>query len=407
MEEQNDFDKLFGSNLPNFADKDWRNLEGQLERHDLKKQFTRLLWALPTLGGVFMAISGMLYYQLNQTRQQVRTLEDKLVSAYEKRPAQPEISPQKIIIHDTVYRQVVVRQIIREIQPFNSNITNNPENDNIPKYDNTYTENQVVSEREKFIGIHNLTSKSPILSTTDKGITNDFSKLNPVIVPEDSFVTENHFSLIPKSISVGILGGIQKPVGDDFMNDGGREIGLRTVLGYHNSKGQERWGIVLDFQQSAMFFDRDGRKLDKYQKDKIEKLITPPSPRPNGTIRELNRIEHPIHSAFQVGVGLRYNLLFSEKIKPYFGANWNIKIPYQYNKQVYYEDLNDPLTAPSEASTINMLGINSGVNILLSKKLSLNSEVYFHSQLTKNQNTDNEASSVLGGRVGVSYRFGR
>jgi hypothetical protein len=104
---------------------------------------------------------------------------------------------------------------------------------------------------------------------------------------------------------------------------------------------------------------------------------------------------------------LRYNLLFSEKIKPYFGANWNIKIPYQYNKQVYYEDLNDPLTAPSEASTINMLGINSGVNILLSKKLSLNSEVYFHSQLTKNQNTDNEASSVLGGRVGVSYRFGR
>jgi hypothetical protein len=192
MEEQNDFDKLFGSNLPNFADKDWRNLEGQLDRHDLKKQFTRLLWALPALGGVFMAISGMLYYQLNQTRQQVRSLEDKLVSAYEKRPAQPEISPQKIVIHDTVYRQVVVRQIIREIQPINSNITNNPDNDNFSKYDNTYTENQIVSEREKFIGIHNLTSKNPIISTSDKGITNDFSKLNPVVVPEDSFVTENH-----------------------------------------------------------------------------------------------------------------------------------------------------------------------------------------------------------------------
>jgi len=103
MEEKNDFDKLFGSNLPNFADKDWRNLEGQLDRHDLKKQFTRLLWALPALGGILITISGILYYQLNQTRQQVRTIENRLVRVFENKKKETDFSPQKIIIYDTIY----------------------------------------------------------------------------------------------------------------------------------------------------------------------------------------------------------------------------------------------------------------------------------------------------------------
>jgi hypothetical protein len=395
MEEQNDFDKLFGSNLPNFADKDWRNLEGQLDRHDLKKQFTRLLWALPALGGVFMAISGMLYYQLNQTRQQVRSLEDKLVSTYEKRPAQPEISPQKIILHDTVYRQVVVRQIIRDIQPLNSNITNNPENNNNLKYDNTYTENQIVSEREKFIGIHNLTSKSPILNTSEKGITNDFSKLNPVVVPEDSFVTENHFSLIPKSVTVGVLGGIQKPVGNDFDNGGGADFGVRTVLGYHNSKGQERWGVVLDFQENNLFFvDKNRVRIEQY------------GTKPTGAVRRAERVDIGRFSSFKVGMGLRYNFLFSEKIKPYFGANWNFQIPAQYSAEVHFDDQTKQNVLGPQESTLHLLGINTGLNVLLSKHLALNGELYYQSQLFNNSLNTVDAS-VLGGRIGMSYRFGK
>ena len=165
MEENNDFDKLFGSNLPNFADRDWRNLEGQLEQHDLKRKFSRLMWTLPAVGAVMMAISGILYYQLNNTKEKMKILENKLVSAYQHTKAESELSPQKIILHDTIYRQVVIRQIIREIQPHNSNITNNPEYINSAKYDDNLTKNQIIIEREKYIGINKLMGKpqNPIL----------------------------------------------------------------------------------------------------------------------------------------------------------------------------------------------------------------------------------------------------
>jgi len=43
MEEQEDFDNLYSSKLPNFANNDWRALEGQLERHDLKRQLKKLM----------------------------------------------------------------------------------------------------------------------------------------------------------------------------------------------------------------------------------------------------------------------------------------------------------------------------------------------------------------------------
>jgi Outer membrane protein beta-barrel domain len=404
MEGKNDFDKLFGSNLPNFADKDWRNLEGQLDRHDLKKQFTRLLWALPALGGIMMTISGILYYQLNQTRQQVRSLEDRLVSVYENKKTLPEISPQKIVVQDTIYKQIVIRQTIRKIQTESPNLANNLNNIYYQKYGDNFTENQLVTEREKYIGINKLLGKNPTLNVPNLAVNTDLSKYKVIEFLEDSLEENNHFSLIPKSVTVGVLGGIQKPNSDEIESGGGREIGLRTVLGYNNSKGQERWGVVLDVQQSAMFFDKNGRSLNKNERDKLDKIVPPPGPRPNGTIPELKRVESPLHSSFQIGLGLRYNLLFSDKFKPYFGANWNVKIPYQYNKSIHYEDMNNPLTAPSDASTINMLGVNTGVNFLVSNKLSINSEVYYHSELSK---TDNDASTVLGGRVGVSYRFGK
>ena len=407
MEERKDFDKLFGSNLPNFADKDWRNLEGQLDRHDLKKQFTRLLCALPALGGILMAISGILYYQLNQTRQQVRSLENRLVSVYEHKKTEPEISPQKIIVHDTIYKQIVIRQTIREIQTENSNLANNLNNIYYQKYGENFTENQGVTEREKYIGINRLLGKNPALKSSNLAVDTDLSKYKVIDFPEDSLVENNHFSLIPKSLTIGVLGGIQKLNNDEIESGGGREIGLRTVLGYNNSKGKERWGVVLDLQQTATFFDKNGKSLNKNERDKLDKVAPPPAPRPNGTIPELKRVESPLHSSFQIGLGLRYNLLFSEKIKPYFGVNWNVKIPYQYNKSIHYEDMNTPLTTPSDASTINMLGVNSGVNFLISNKLSINSEIYYHSDINKNLNNDNDASTILGGRVGVSYRFGK
>ncbi len=397
MEEHNDFDKLFGSNLPNFADKDWRNLEGQLDRHDLKKQFTRLLWALPALGGILMAISGILYYQLNQTRQQVRSLENRLVSVYEHKKATPEISPPRIMIHDTIYKQIV----IREIQTENLNTTNNPNNIYYEKYDNKFTENQIVTEREKYIGINKLLGKNPSLNSSNLAVNTDLSKYKVIAFPEDSLEEDNHFSLIPKSVMVGVLGGIQKPMGNDFEHGGGADVGLRTVLGYNNSKGQEHWGVVLDFQSSALSFDNNSR-------DKFGKFGSPPNDKqqPNGQKPDLDRVDIPMYSSYKIGVGLRYNFLFNEKIKPYIGAGWTIQIPNQYS--IDYHFSNQPTqTDTRKPESINHLwGINTGINVLLSKHLALNGEAYYQSQLTSNTNPL-ESQPVLGGRIGVSYRFGK
>jgi hypothetical protein len=400
MNEQNDFDKLFGSNLPNFADKDWRNLEGQLDRHDLKKQFTRLLWALPALGGILMTISGILYYQLNQTRQQVRSLEDRLVSVYENKKTLPEISPQKIVVHDTIYKEIVIRQTIREIQTENSNLANNLNNIYYEKYGYNFTENQGITEREKYIGINKLIGKKPKLNTSNLAVDTDLSKYKVIEFLEDSLVENNHFSLIPKSVSLGILGGIQKPIGDDFEKGGGVDFGFRTVLGYNNSKGQERWGVVLDFQQSSLFFDFN-------RKDGLQKFPPQRRPRPNGN--QPNRLEIPKFSVSKIGLGGRYNLLFSDKIKPYFGASWNVQLPNLLDFGYHFEDKSKDDETRSQDKLTHLIGLNSGVNVLLSKRLSLNGEMYYQTPISKENNIDYLVGTpnVLGGRVGVSYRFGK
>ena len=400
MEEHNDFDKLFGSNLPNFADKDWRNLEGQLERHDLKKQFTRLLWALPMLGGILMAISGILYYHLNQTRQQVRSLEDRIVNVYKNKKAEPEISPQKIVIHDTIYKQIVIRETIKEIQTESSNSANNLNNIYYQKYGDNFTENQGITEREKYIGINKLLSKNPKFNAPNLAVETDLSKYKVLEFQEDSLIENNHFSLIPNSVSVGILGGIQKPIGNDFEKGGGIDFGFRTVLGYNNSKGQERWGVVLDFQQSNLFFDFN-------RKNGMERFPPPRKPRSNG--KQPNRIEIPKFTVSRIGLGGRYNLLFSDKIKPHFGASWNVQLPNLFDIGYHFDDQSKDDETRSQDKITHFIGLNSGVNVLFSNRLSLNGEVYYQTPIIKEENINNLVGTpnILGGRVGVSYRFGK
>ena len=401
MEEKRDFDKLFGSNLPNFADKDWRNLEGQLERHDLKKQFVKLLWALPALGGILMAISGILYYQLNQTRQKVTLLENRLVRVYENKKAEPEISPQKIVIHDTIYKQIVIRRTIKEIQTENQDLTNNSNNIYYQKYGENFTENQGVMEREKYIGINKLSGKKPTLNASNFAVDTDLSKYKVIDFPEDSLEENNHFSLIPKSVSVGILGGIQKPTDNDFERGVGVNFGLRTVLGYNNSQGKERWGIVLDLQQSNLRFDYN-------KKDGIERFPPPKQPKPNG--KQPNRLEVPKLLVTKIGIGGRYNLLFNEKIKPYFGASWYFQLPNIFNTGYHFDDQTKQDETRSQESITHLLGLNTGVNFLISNRLILNGEIYYQTQLMKDNNDRNNdiaTPNVLGGRVGVSYRFGK
>ncbi len=401
MDEQ-DFDKLYSSKLPDFTSSDWRAMEGALDRHDLKRKLTRLMWALPVLGGLLLGVSATMFYQLKQTQNHVKNLESQLVSAYEKKPSKiEEISPP-IIVHDTIYRHIVVRQIVRETLPENNNnLTNNLNNIYYEKYDKTNTENQIVLEREKFIGLNELEGKG-VVNLAKMSNPKDFSSYKGENIAEDSLIEENQFSLIPKSITLGALAGVQQLEGDEFERAKGFNVGLRAVLGYHNSKGRERWGMVFDVQQNNFSLGYD-------RKDKFDRFGPPPNPKPNGGLTPpLRKVEIPRFSSVQIGVGLRYNLLFSEKIKPYCGLNWSFRIPTHYNIEYSYEDpnINMQTIVKSQQSMMQLVGGNVGLNMQLSKRFTLGGEVFYQSPISKITSTsDVNIPNALGGRVGVSYRF--
>ena len=401
MDEQ-DFDKLYGSKLPDFTSSDWRMMEGALDRHDLKRKLTRLMWALPVLGGLLLGVSATMFYQLKQTQNHVKSLESQLVSVYEKKPYKIDETPPPIILHDTIYKNIVIRQIVRETDSDNSNLTQNSNNSYYEKYDKTNTENQIVTEREKFIGLNELAGKEVVENSITMSNPNDFSTYKGVKIPEDSLVAENRFSLIPKSVIVSALGGVQQLQGDEFERGKGFNLGLRTILGYHNSKGQERWGVVLDLQQNNFLLGYD-------RKDKFGRFGTPPNPRPlGGQPPQVKKVEIPQFSTIQIGAGIRYNLLFSNVIKPYFGVNWNFQIPTHYKVEYSFDDptISPQSIAKLQQSVMYLLGGNLGLNYQISNKFALGGEIFYQLPISKIANTsDVDLPNALGGRVGISYRL--
>lgn len=402
--DKQDFDKLYGSKLPDFTSSDWRNMEGALDRHDLKRKLTRLMWALPVLGGLLLGVSATMFYQLKQTQNHVKILENQLVNVYEKKsPRTDETYPPPIIVHDTIYKHIVMRQIIREISSESPNLANNLNNIYYEKYDKTNTEKSLILEREKFIGLNQLAGKDAVVNSSIMSKQKDFSTYEGERFPKDSLIEENHFSIIPKSVTVGVLGGFQQSQGDEFERGKGFNLGFRTVMGYHNSKGQERWGVVLDVQQNNFLLGYD-------RKEKFDRLgPPPPNPRPNGGQNPpLRKVEIPKFSTIQIGAGLRYNLLFSDKIKPYFGLNWSFQIPTHYDIEYSYEDssINPEKIAKSQQSVMQLLGGNVGLNVFLSKRFLVGGEIFYQSPISKiTSSSDVNIPNTLGGRVGVNYRL--
>ncbi len=401
MDEQ-DFDRLFGSQLPNFAGSDWREMEGRLERNDLKRKLTRLMWAIPSIATIMFGVSAVLYHYLNQTQQKVKELENRLVEVHSKYSSKPDTIIQKTIVYDTIYQKVFVTKTIVQVPSTSEKFTNNQDKAYFEKYDNKTTGEQSIIEREKYMGMNKLNFKSPILATSSLDKKNLIESFKSVAMEEDSLVMENHFSIIPKSVSIGALGGIQMPIGDFLERGGGTQIGVRTVLGYHNSKGLERWGVVIDLQKNDLFFEN--HREEGF--GSFDGGFGIGGGGGGGGKKPLKKVDVPQFCAYQVGLGLRYNLLFNQNFKPYFGVNWSIQIPNQYNINYYYEDpTNNQSTSNKQASIANLLGGNVGATYQFSKHLVASAEINYQTQALKNPNPLN-APATLGARLGLFYRFG-
>ncbi len=395
MDEQ-DFDRLFGSQLPNFAGSDWREMEGRLERRDLKRKITKLMWAIPSVAIIMFGVSAVLYYHLNQTEQKVKDLENRLAAVHKKYLSTPDTIIQKTIVYDTIYQNVTATKAIAKVPKNIEHLLQNQSNAYLEEYDNKFTEDQYFVEREKYIGLNKLNFKSPVLFTSTLDKKNMIEAYKAAEVEEDSFVTKNRFSLIPKSVSIGSLVGLQIPMSSILEKGGGTQIGFRTVLGYHNSQGLERWGVVIDFQKNNLYFEN-------HKADGFGRFDGGPF---GGGKKPFKKVDVPAFRAYQIAVGLRYNLLFNQKFKPYFGLNWSVQIPNQYKVNYYFDDpTNDQSTSNKQATIANLLGGNVGATFQFSKHFLASTEVQFQTQTLKNPNPL-DAPPTLGVKVGVHYRFG-
>jgi hypothetical protein len=401
MNEQ-DFDKLFSSQLPDLADKNWGKLQDKLQNFNLERRLSRLVWALWSLGifsGLMMATTGGIYYQMAQNQQKVTALENRLVAVQSQSYLKQNTIHQKIIVHDTIYQTSNFHTKTIDGLKLNQNfIAQNQGNENVYYQKNENIINQVstIIERDKYIGLQTLDAKKTIFDKfkyTSKKIINSDSLL------EDSVVNMPRFSLTPSSISVGLTGGYQSPNGDIFQAGDGTQYGFRTVLGYKNRKGQERWGIVLDLQKNDFSF---------MNREAEEGHINLPSTLPTITDSHLKGADIREFSSTQLSLGLRYNLFMSDKFKPYFGLNWSAQFPIYYTAHYFTEDRFDrkerrfDATYSTNLPTItNIWGGNVGVNYQLSNRFSTGLEAYYQTQFAQSLATPN----VLGGRFGLNYLF--
>jgi len=204
MNEQ-DFDKLFGSQLPDLADKNWGKLQDKLQNFNLERRLSRLVWALWGLGifgGMMMAAMGGMYYQMAQNKQKVKGLENSLVAVHQQNYLKYDTIHQKVIIHDTIYRTSVYHTKTIDGLPLSPNtIAQNQGNDNVyyQKNENGINQESTIIERNKYLDLQLISAKQTIF---DKFRYTLKKIINPDSLAEDSVVNVPKFSLIPASVQV-------------------------------------------------------------------------------------------------------------------------------------------------------------------------------------------------------------
>jgi hypothetical protein len=55
----------------------------------------------------------------------------------------------------------------------------------------------------------------------------------------------------------------------------------------------------------------------------------------------------------------RYDLLFSEKIKPYFGTSWNVQLPNLFDIKYYFDDKTRQDETRLQENITYLLGMNA------------------------------------------------
>lgn len=398
---EHSFDNIFGSQLPDLADKNWDKLQGKLERFNLQRKLATMalaLYGLAIFSGLMMGVLGIMYYKMAENTRKTKELEISLVASYQKKRPVNDTVHQKVMVFDTVYRTIFVTK------KYNNNSENNTnrqviDQENIYYQQPDHTNNQqiLIVEREKFLNLRKINAKESIFDKMQ------IAKLNLIkidSISNDTIKNAPKFSLKPNSVSIGFMSSYLVPSGNAFPVGDGIDFGLRTVLGYNNGKGQERWGVVLDIQKSKSFMKNE---------ELVKGIFNLPPNIPQqidaqtkgGNVKEV--------SSYQFGIGLRYNVLVNRNLQPYIGLNWSMQIPNAYEINYLVEDKVDqqlkrtPISYYNLKPIYNILGANVGINSKFSNRISGGLELYYQKQNVALIETPN----VFGTRVSLNYHFGK
>ncbi|GAB3918361.1 hypothetical protein [Larkinella terrae] len=424
-----DFDDQFARQLPDYSDREWSKVEERLERYELQRKLRWLTWLLPVVSGLLLGITGVIYYQLQETRQQLDQLQEN------KRI----VAERKLIRVDTVYRTVYL-PTERQQDPVGHAGKNALWQR--PRFDDhslSYSVEKEWNRNPSKKGTSRLPeNRSPDVNSPDarklvKGNGTDGASLDhqtgtetggidsgPVISlaadslqepgktgisPEEdkpvqqpahsrkttavSAVEPARRSISLRSFMLGLVGDKRLPVSRQLERQQGNGFGLRAEWALHS-----KWSLIATalYQNTAYDFEPDG---DHHR----SMLHFPGQPDPQPFI---NRVEVNNWHTLEMTVGGRF-YPWAGRLQPFIGAEAGVQKGLSYQIE-YHQTGGQPemkVRGNGYPELTAVYQVNAGVSYPVSNQLFLQAEGYFQSAYRPYY----LSFPALGGRIALLYHF--
>lgn len=429
---QPDFFRLFAEKMqsatppPDFSGGDWQALQGRLDAHDRKRNRVLPLGWLFGLTGLLL-LSNLGWFLLWQkTEDDVATLRAEL----------PQKMDDVVVLHDTVYKQLVVYQydtiyrtvVVKRVEQgilTQTRASQNGANTAFSTKNNTAqptaTNGQAGQIPNGFAtrdqaaattaATEKLASGLPFLNETTGQMTtpNELPGLEiepftwsarlSILPPADDQMTPakqgaTAFPLIPQSFILGIGVGGLKPVSKNLASTEGISASVSGEIGF-----SKQLAMKIEGGLGAL-------KFKGYVKDPSLGL---PAFQPPGDDYDLKYFETHDDSkrVLQLGIGMRWYFQPDSKLNPWLGAGWTAQWNPSYELELEYTHLptgmetSDEIEVPALQKPLSYAGFNFGLRYFLAEKWQLQLGGFYDFKASKQQGIPR----WWGWRLGVAHRF--
>ncbi|MCC6723334.1 MAG: hypothetical protein IT258_02400 [Saprospiraceae bacterium] len=429
---QPDFFRLFAEKMqsatppPDISGGDWQALQGRLDAHDRKRNRVLPLGWLFGLTGLLL-LSNLGWFLLWQkTDDDVAALRSEL----------PQKASDAVVLHDTVYKQLVVYQydtiyrtvVVKRVEQGILAQTMASQNGTNPAFSTTNSTAQPTATsgqaRQTPNGFATQDQATATSAATEK-LANGLPFLNetigqmatpnelpgleiglfpwsarlPILPPADDQMTPvkqgaTAFPLIPQSFTLGIGAGGLNPVSKSLASTEGMSASVSAEIGFSKQ-------LAMNLEGSL------GRlKFRGYVEDPSLGL---PGLVPPGDDYDLKYFETHDDSkqVLQLGIGMRWYFRPDRKLNPWLGAGWTAQWNPSYELELEYTHLStgmetsDELVVPALQKPLSYAGFNLGLRYRFAEKWQLKLGGYYDFKASKQQGIPR----WWGWQIGVAHRF--